>query len=75
MFLTSYTDLLIALVIMAIYRCKGITTYPRLLGDDRRFSIFAKSSAAIMHHASVIIRGSQRVSCSSVVRMEIKLVS
>ena len=46
-------------------------TYPRLLDDDRRFSIFAESFAPIMHQASIVIWTSQRVYCSTVVLFEI----
>ena len=46
-------------------------TYPRLLDDDRRFSIFAESFAPIMHQASIVIWTSQRIYCSTVVLFEI----
>ena len=49
-------------------------TYPRLLDDDRRFSIFAEIFASIMHHAPIIIFSSQRVYCSTVILVESILV-
>ena len=49
-------------------------TYPSLLDDDRRFSIFAEIFSSIMHHAPIIIFSSQRVYCSTVILVESILV-
>lgn len=52
-----------------------MTTYPRLLSNNCRFSVLAESSAPIMHYTAVVIFSPKRVNRRSGILVKISLRS